>query len=154
LRIRDPDFETSAQHEFIVEAMCNSHNNAYTEGTQMTLDSVMFGELDELAREKSAFVERNVTTSPDVTVSPNLGPWVNRRGLFARETMPDTFNGERIPSKLGILTQGSAFGSPSAGVGGDLRSTANPSQGLQPVRFLFRLQAVGSAWRATAWVRP
>ena len=27
-----------------------------------------------------------VTTSPDVTVSTNLGPWVNRRGLFGRCT--------------------------------------------------------------------
>ena len=41
---------------------------------------------------------RIVTTSPDVTVSTNLGPWVNRRGLFAREKMADTFKSERIPS--------------------------------------------------------
>ncbi len=34
----------------------------------------------------------------DVTVSTNLGPWVNRRGLFARESMADTFKAERIPS--------------------------------------------------------
>jgi pyruvate dehydrogenase E1 component len=54
--------------------------------------------LNELAREKTPFVERIVTTSPDVTVSTNLGPWVNRRGLFARETMADTFRSERIPS--------------------------------------------------------
>jgi pyruvate dehydrogenase E1 component len=33
-----------------------------------------------------------------VTVSTNLGPWVNRRGLFAREKMADTFKNERIPS--------------------------------------------------------
>ena len=44
------------------------------------------------------FARRIVTTSPDVTVSTNLGPWVNRRGLFARETMADTFKSERIPS--------------------------------------------------------
>ena len=54
--------------------------------------------LNELAREKSALAERIVTTSPDVTVSTNLGPWVNRRGLFAREAMADTFKSERIPS--------------------------------------------------------
>jgi len=51
-----------------------------------------------LAREKTPFVDHIVTTSPDVTVSTNLGPWVNRRGLFARETMADTFRSERIPS--------------------------------------------------------
>ena len=54
--------------------------------------------LNELAREKSEVAARIVTTSPDVTVSTNLGPWVNRRGLFAREAMADTFKSERIPS--------------------------------------------------------
>src|SRR3984893_5751752 len=54
--------------------------------------------LNELAREKTALAERIVTTSPDVTVSTNLGPWVNRRGLFAHEAMADTFKKERIPS--------------------------------------------------------
>jgi pyruvate dehydrogenase E1 component len=33
-----------------------------------------------------------------VTVSTNLGPWVNRRGLFARQAMADTFKSEHIPS--------------------------------------------------------
>ena len=54
--------------------------------------------LNEIAREKTALAERIVTTSPDVTVSTNLGPWVNRRGLFARESMADTFKSERIAS--------------------------------------------------------
>jgi len=54
--------------------------------------------LNELGRENSAIAERVVTASPDVTVSTNLGPWVNRRGLFAREKMADTFKSERIPS--------------------------------------------------------
>ena len=31
-------------------------------------------------------------------MSTNLGPWVNRRGLFAKEEMADTFKAERIPS--------------------------------------------------------
>ena len=54
--------------------------------------------LNELGRDKSAIAERIVTTSPDVTVSTNLGPWVNRRGLFAREKLADTFKSEHIPS--------------------------------------------------------
>jgi pyruvate dehydrogenase E1 component len=58
-----------------------------------------FGQiLNEVAREDSEFASRIVTTSPDVTVSTNLGPWVNRRGLFARDTLADTFKAERIPS--------------------------------------------------------
>jgi pyruvate dehydrogenase E1 component len=54
--------------------------------------------LNEIARGTTPLASRIVTTSPDVTVSTNLGPWVNRRGLFAREAMADTFKSERIPS--------------------------------------------------------
>jgi len=54
--------------------------------------------LNELGRDTSELASRIVTTSPDVTVSTNLGPWVNRRGLFAREALADTFKSERIPS--------------------------------------------------------
>ncbi len=54
--------------------------------------------LNELGRDKSAIADHIVTTSPDVTVSTNLGPWVNRRGLFAREKLADTFKSEHIPS--------------------------------------------------------
>lgn len=54
--------------------------------------------MHEIARQDSDFARRIVTTSPDVTVSTNLGGWVNRRGLFAREKMADIFKAERIPS--------------------------------------------------------
>jgi pyruvate dehydrogenase E1 component len=54
--------------------------------------------LNEVARSTEPFADRVVTTSPDVTVSTNLGPWVNRRGLFGREAMADIFRKERIPS--------------------------------------------------------
>ena len=58
-----------------------------------------FGKLlDLLAQTGGLLAERMVTTSPDVTVSTNLGPWVNRRGLFARRDIADTFRDERIPS--------------------------------------------------------
>jgi pyruvate dehydrogenase E1 component len=54
--------------------------------------------LNELGRDEAEFAQRIVTTSPDVTVSTNLGGWVNRRRLFAREAMADIFKSERIPS--------------------------------------------------------
>lgn len=54
--------------------------------------------LNELARSDHALADRIVTTAPDVTVSTNLGAWVNRRGLFARNSLADTFKKERIPS--------------------------------------------------------
>ena len=71
---------------------------AVTITPQMSTQTGFGALLNELARDKTALAERIVTTSPDVTVSTNLGPWVNRRGLFAREQTPDTFKSERIPS--------------------------------------------------------
>ncbi|HUC61582.1 MAG TPA: transketolase, partial [Alphaproteobacteria bacterium] len=58
-----------------------------------------FGQiLNEIARGESALASRIVTTSPDVTVSTNLGAWVNRRGVFEKEAIADVFKRERIPS--------------------------------------------------------
>ncbi len=54
--------------------------------------------LNELARGDTALASRIVTTSPDVTVSTNLGGFVNRRGLFARGEAADFFRKEKIPS--------------------------------------------------------
>jgi len=54
--------------------------------------------MHEIAKSDTALAERVVTTSPDVTVSTNLGAWVNRRGLFSKQTMADLFKAERIPS--------------------------------------------------------
>jgi pyruvate dehydrogenase E1 component len=54
--------------------------------------------LNEVGKSKEEFAARIVTTSPDVTVSTNLGAWVNRRGLYGRDAVADTFRNERIPS--------------------------------------------------------
>ena len=54
--------------------------------------------MNELSRLEGPFADRIVTTAPDVTVSTNLGAWVNRRGLFSDETRSDTFKEERVPS--------------------------------------------------------
>lgn len=83
-------------------------------GPQVVEDRVIstqagFGKiLDALAAGDAALAERIVTASPDVTVSTNLGPWVNRRGLFAREARADTFREERLPSvqKWGFSPEG------------------------------------------------
>ena len=54
--------------------------------------------LDDLAKGGSPLAARIVTTSPDVTGTTSLGPWVNRRKLFARTARPDTFVDQKIPS--------------------------------------------------------
>jgi pyruvate dehydrogenase E1 component len=45
-----------------------------------------------------ALARRIVTTSPDVTVSTNLGPWVNRRGIFDRHLKNDVFRDAKLAS--------------------------------------------------------
>ncbi|GGA55954.1 transketolase [Sphingomonas psychrolutea] len=45
-----------------------------------------------------ALADRIVTTSPDVTVSTNLGAFVNQRGLFRRQELKDVFSAARIPT--------------------------------------------------------
>src|SRR5579871_3482424 len=54
--------------------------------------------LNDIGREQSALATHIVTTSPDVTVSTNLGAWVNRRGIFGRDVLADTFREQRIAS--------------------------------------------------------
>ena len=61
-----------------------------------------FGDiLAEIGRgqgELKALAQHIVTTSPDVTVSTNLGPWVNRRGIFDRHTRNDVFRDAKLAS--------------------------------------------------------
>jgi pyruvate dehydrogenase E1 component len=52
----------------------------------------------EIAKAGGTLADRIVTTSPDVTVSTNLGAWVNQRGLFRREGIDDIFAREKIAS--------------------------------------------------------
>jgi pyruvate dehydrogenase E1 component len=54
--------------------------------------------LGDIGATNGALADRIVTTSPDVTVSTNLGPWVNRRGIFDRAERADTFREEKVVS--------------------------------------------------------
>ena len=54
--------------------------------------------LDEIAAAGGPLAERIVTTSPDVTVSTNLGGWVNRKGLFAHTPAEDVFRELKVVS--------------------------------------------------------
>ncbi len=68
-------------------------------GRGKTSTQVAFGKiLNDLAREETDFVSRIVTTSPDVTVSTNLGGFVNRKGLFSRSASEDVFRKRKIAS--------------------------------------------------------
>ena len=62
--------------------------------TQMAFGKI----LDDLSKGDSDLAARILTMSPDVTGTTNLGPWVNRRKLFARTDQADAFIEHRIPS--------------------------------------------------------
>ena len=62
--------------------------------TQETFGRIM----GELARDEGELAARIITTSPDVTVSTSLGPWVSRRSVFNRAEHADVFKQERLAS--------------------------------------------------------
>jgi pyruvate dehydrogenase E1 component len=62
--------------------------------TQEAFGRILF----DIAAADDEFARRIVTTSPDVTVSTNLGGWVNRRGIFDRHPREDIFREEKVVS--------------------------------------------------------
>ena len=71
------------------------------EGRKLSTQAVFGDILAEIGRGQGEFAElakRIVTTSPDVTVSTNLGPWVNRRGIFDRHKKNDVFRDAKLAS--------------------------------------------------------
>lgn len=75
---------------------------AVPDGKEQSTQAAFGRILHELAKSKdpleSAIADRLVTTSPDVTVSTNLGAFVNQRGLFRRQELRDVFQAAKIPS--------------------------------------------------------
>lgn len=66
-------------------------------GNQST--QVAFGKiLNDLARSRTDLADAIITTSPDVTVSTNLGGWVNQRGIFSRMGKDDVFKEQNVVS--------------------------------------------------------
>jgi pyruvate dehydrogenase E1 component len=54
------------------------------QGTRISTQAGFGRLLGDLAQRREGFIDRIVTTSPDVTVSTNLGGWVSGRGIFER----------------------------------------------------------------------
>ena len=90
----------------------------------------------DLSKVGGELADRIITTSPDVTVSTNLGAWVNQRGLFRRSEMPDVFAQAKIASaqkwrgtnqgqhiELGIAENNLFLMLAAAGLAGDLFGT-------------------------------
>jgi pyruvate dehydrogenase E1 component len=99
------------------------------QSTQATFGRILL----DLSKAGGALAERIVTTSPDVTVSTNLGAWVNQRGLFRRTEIRDIFAESKIASaqkwsatnkgqhiELGIAESNLFLMLAAAGLSGDL----------------------------------
>jgi len=68
------------------------------QGEEQSTQAAFGRVLLDLAKSGAPLADRIVTTSPDVTVSTNLGAFVNQRGLFKRREMADVFAKAKIPS--------------------------------------------------------
>lgn len=68
------------------------------EGAEWSTQAAFGRILLDLAKSGHPLADRIVTTSPDVTVSTNLGAFVNQRGLFRRQELADVFSAARIPT--------------------------------------------------------
>ena len=62
--------------------------------TQFAFGQILY----DIARHDEDLAGAIVTTSPDVTVSTNLGPWVNQQGIFSRKERVDVFREEQVAS--------------------------------------------------------
>ena len=68
------------------------------DGAEQSTQAAFGRILLDLAKSGHPLADRIVTTSPDVTVSTNLGAFVNQRGLFRRKDLADVFHASKIPS--------------------------------------------------------
>jgi pyruvate dehydrogenase E1 component len=83
-------------------AIAVPHRLSTPEGREQSTQAAFGRILLDLAKSDEpiarALADRIVTTSPDVTVSTNLGAFVNQRGLFRRQELKDVFSAAQIPS--------------------------------------------------------
>ncbi|HEX8570129.1 MAG TPA: 1-deoxy-D-xylulose-5-phosphate synthase N-terminal domain-containing protein [Caulobacteraceae bacterium] len=109
--------------------------------TQAAFGKIMF----EIAKGSDDFAARVVTTSPDVTVSTNLGAFVNRRGLFKRRAHEDVFKRRRIPSSQ-VWNQQETGQHVELGIAENNLFTALAAFGLSHSLFGERLFPVGTLY--------
>jgi pyruvate dehydrogenase E1 component len=96
--LKSVPFNREVQRRLSAPAIEVPRQLSFTPAAQMSTQQGFGLLLNELARGDGELASRIVTASPDVTVSTNLGAWVNRRGLFARGEKADLFRSEKIPT--------------------------------------------------------
>jgi pyruvate dehydrogenase E1 component len=101
--------------------------------------------LSSLSRQHPTLADRIVTTSPDVTVSTNLGAWVNRRGIFHRDRSDDLPADTRptSPQSWSLSPQGQHF---ELGIAENNLFTLLAALGLSAPLFGTRLLPIGTVY--------
>jgi len=101
-------FNTSAERRFVAPRVAVPPRFESPAGARISTQEGFGRLLSNIAREHPDLADHIVTTSPDVTISTNLGSWVNRRGVFSRHARADTPSDVRIqsPQKWSISPAG------------------------------------------------
>ena len=95
--LKETPFAQRAQKR-VVDAVPVPAEFPVPEGARQSTQEAFGRILNELGKGDLPLAARIVTTSPDVTVSTNLGPWVNRRGRYARAGQEDPFQSRKLAS--------------------------------------------------------
>ncbi len=93
-----PFNQTGASRQLVSEKVALPTELTVRASGKMSTQEAFGRVLNDLGRGDSELAERIVTTSPDVTVSTNLGGWVNQRGIFNRADREDVFHSEKVVS--------------------------------------------------------
>lgn len=114
---------------------------AATMSTQEGFGRILAG----IGRQHPELSDRIVTTAPDVTVSTNLGAWVNRKGVFDRSNRGDVFADAQVmsPQKWSVSPQGQHI---ELGIAESNLFTLLGALGLSGPLFNARLLPIGTVY--------
>jgi pyruvate dehydrogenase E1 component len=96
--LKDVAFNTQKPRQFKAAQITLPDNLDLPAQTSAATQEVFGKILANIAKGTSDLAERIVTTSPDVSVSTNLGGWINRRGIFSTKPQADIFHDEKVMS--------------------------------------------------------
>ncbi len=101
--------------------------------------------LQSIGRDHPDLADRIVTTSPDVTISTNLGGWVNRRGVFERGERGDVHAEAQVvsPQKWAVSPRGQHI---ELGIAESNLFTLLAALGLAAPLFGVRLIPIGTVY--------
>jgi len=98
--VKNAPFASNTNRRYNAPAVSvpNAADFPLPQGDEQSTQAAFGRVLLDLSKQDSELAARIVTTSPDVTVSTNLGAFVNQRGIYSRSEQADVFSQAKIPS--------------------------------------------------------